>query len=290
MINRNSKYLKYIASVVLFFFFFTLFFYIYFPSDSLKKRISLEIRDRFGLSVDIGTVDISPLANIKIGDLRLTDEGKGTEKPLLIDEIKISPSLSSLFSKGKKASFIAKIEEGSLEGTVDYSGGKKLDFLEAKLDRVDIKVMESLLKNVEDVPGFGGKVSGEVNVLTDRKGSVKGDFRLRSDDLSLSGLKIRNFSLPDYKSLRSDIKGRINRGRTWIDNLRIESEDFDLVLAGTAPLPWKIKKGTLDLSVNLELKTGSKMKFLKAFMKEEEDGTISAKIKGPFRKIRFEKN
>ncbi len=259
-------------------------------SDSLKKRISLEIRDRFGLSVDIGTVDISPLANIKIGDLRLTDEGKGTEKPLLIDEIKISPSLSSLFSKGKKASFIAKIEEGSLEGTVDYSGGKKLDFLEAKLDRVDIKVMESLLKNVEDVPGFGGKVSGEVNVLTDRKGSVKGDFRLRSDDLSLSGLKIRNFSLPDYKSLRSDIKGRINRGRTWIDNLRIESEDFDLVLAGTAPLPWKIKKGTLDLSVNLELKTGSKMKFLKAFMKEEEDGTISAKIKGPFRKIRFEKN
>ncbi len=248
-------------------------------SDSLKKRISLEIRDRFGLSVDIGTVDISPLANIKIGDLRLTDEGKGTEKPLLIDEIKISPSLSSLFSKGKKASFIAKIEEGSLEGTVDYSGGKKLDFLEAKLDRVDIKVMESLLKNVEDVPGFGGKVSGEVNVLTDRKGSVKGDFRLRSDDLSLSGLKIRNFSLPDYKSLRSDIKGRINRGRTWIDNLRIESEDFDLVLAGTAPLPWKIKKGTLDLSVNLELKTGSKMKFLKAFMKEEEDGTISAKIK-----------
>ncbi len=290
MINRNSKHLKYIASVVLFFFFFTLFFYIYFPSDSLKKRISLEIKDRFGLSVDIGTVDISPLANIKIGDLRLTDEGKGTEKPLLIDEIKISPSLSSLFSKGKKASFIAKIEEGSLEGTVDYSGGKKLDFLEAKLDRVDIKVMESLLKNVEDVPGFGGKVSGEVNVLTDRKGSVKGDFRLRSDDLSLSGLKIRNFSLPDYKSLRSDIKGRINRGRTWIDNLRIESEDFDLVLAGTAPLPWKIKKGTLDLSVNLELKTGSKMKFLKAFMKEEEDGTISAKIKGPFRKIRFEKN
>lgn len=284
--KRVPKYFRYAAYVALFFFFFVAFIYLYFPADSLTKRINQEIKTRTGLNIEASSAGIFPLADVKLKKVQLIDRRK---KTTLFDELRISPSLLSVFKESGRISFEAKIKDGRIKGVVEYSGGgKKLDFLEVKTDKVDLKVLKELLKNAQDVPNVNGKVNGEFVVLFDQKSSASGRFKLSSEKFSLSGLKFKEFPLPDFKDLKLDVKGRMKKNRTNVETFRAENNELLLVLNGTAPLPWKIKRENLDLSVNLKLKPGSQLGFLKTFAKKEKDGIISVKVKGPLKNLRFE--
>lgn len=286
--KRVSKPLKYALYVALFFFFFVAFIYLYFPADALTKRINQEIKNRTGLNVEASSADIFPPADIKLKNVKLIDKRK---KTTLIDELRISPSLLSVFKQSGSISFEAKIKDGRIEGVAEYSkGGKKLDYLVVKTDKVDLKALSELLKikNIKDVPDIDGKINGEFVASFDPKSSSRGRFKLSSEKLSLSGLKFKEFPLPDFKDLKIDVKGRMKKNRTNLESFRAENKELLLVLNGTAPLPWKIKKENLDLSVNLKLKPGTQLGFLKTFAKKEKDGIISVKVKGPLKNLRFE--
>ncbi len=281
MYKLTNKTTRYIASLVLFFFFLILFFYMYFPTESLKNRVITEITSNYGLSVEIGDLDVSPPAVVSISNMKLLREQDEIAVP--IDSLKISPSLFSFFRQSRKISFDVRIKKGEIKGVVIYSDGKKKpDSIVAELKEVDLEVIESLLKNKKGIPDFGGEVSGKVDTT--------GKFELYSPNFSFSGLKLKSFTLPDYNALKADLEGRIEKTGTRLDKLRLENEDFTLFLSGTAPLPWKIEHGNLNIFVRFELKPGSKMGFLKSFMKREKDGSLSARITGPFGRVKFKKN
>ena len=115
-----------------------------------------------------------------------------------------------------------------------------------------------------------------------------GSFELYSDNFSISNLRIESFTIPKYQDLQAALEGEIETNTTRLNRLQLENKDFNLSLSGTMPLLWKMRRGMLDLSVNLVLNTKeAKIGFLQAFMNKRNDGTLTAKIGGTFNKPQF---
>ncbi|MGI9533617.1 MAG: type II secretion system protein GspN [Thermodesulfobacteriota bacterium] len=286
MKNITSKYL---ASIILFLLFLTLFFYLNFPTEALKKRIIAEIENSSGYKAEIEDLRISPFLVINLKKLNLSKEQNKTE--ILVDKLKISPSLISLLFETNKIPFSAQIGQGDVDGTINYSNKtNRLNSFSAKLNNVNSKIINEFLKNKKGVPEFNGEVNGEIDIILVKEGveNVDGEFNLYSDNFSLSNLKVEQFKLPEYKGLKAALEGTIEKNTTLLSKLQLENNDFNLILNGTMPVPWKMKKGVLDLSVNLVLNSNeAKMGFLKAFMKKGNDGSLSAKIAGTINKPQF---
>ncbi|MGI9554163.1 MAG: type II secretion system protein GspN [Thermodesulfobacteriota bacterium] len=286
MKNMSSKYL---ASIILFLLFLTLFFYINFPTEALKKRIVAEIENNTGYKAEIEQLDISPFLVINLKKLNLSIEQDQVR--IVIDNLKISPSIISLLLESKKIPFSAKLGQGDVDGTINYSDStNRLNSFSAELDNVNSKIINEFLKNKKGVPEFDGEVSGDINIVLVKDGVeiADGEFNLYSDNFSLSKLKVEQFKLPEYKGLKAALEGKIEKNKTQLSKLQLENNDFNLVLNGTMPVPWKMKRGVLDLSVNLVLNSNkAKMGFLQAFMTKGNDGSLSAKIAGTFNKPQF---
>ena len=267
----------------------SIFLYLNFPTDALKKRVITEIEQNLGYRVEMEDLDISPFVVMNLEKLKLTDEQDGFE--LIIDNMKISPSLISLLFDSNKIPFDAQIGEGNIKGSITYSGStNRLNSFRTKLKNVDSEIVNTILKNKKGVPKFDGEVSGDIDIRFVKNGveDVKGEFNLYSDNFSISKLKIQNFNIPEYKGLNAVLEGTLENNETQLATLQLENKDFNLILKGTTPLPWKMKRGVLDLSVNLVLNTKeAKMGFLQAFMKKGNDGSLSAKIAGTIKKPQF---
>ena len=286
MKNKTSKH---ILTAVIFLFFITLFFYLTFPTESLKKRIVAEIENNSGYKAEIVDVDFSPFIVLNVQSLKLTSEKDQVE--ILVDNLKISPSLFSLFLQNKKLPYVAKIGEGEIEGVIAFTNnGNRLSSFSANLDNVDSDIVNKFFKDKKNMPRFGGDVSGEIDMVLVKDGvkNIKGSFELYSENFSISNLRIESFTIPKYQDLQAALEGEIETNTTRLNRLQLENKDFNLSLSGTMPLLWKMRRGMLDLSVNLVLNTKeAKIGFLQAFMNKRNDGTLTAKIGGTFNKPQF---
>ena len=286
MKNKTSKY---IATIVLFLLFLTLFLYISFPTDALKKRIAAEIENNSSFKAEIGDLDVLPFVVMNLKNLKLSKQEDNVD--IIIDKLKISPSLISLMLDSNKIPFKAEIGKGEVDGNIVYSKStNSISSFSAELDNVDSKIVNKFFKNKNRIPKFDGEVSGEIDIEFVRDGveDLNGEFNLYSDNFSLSNLKVEGFTIPKYQGLKAALEGKIEKNTTRLNKLQLENNDFNFLLNGTMPLPWKMKRGMLDLSVNLVLNSSeAKMGFLQAFMNKGSDGSLSAKIGGTFNKPQF---
>lgn len=290
----NDKTPKYIATVVMFLLFVAIFLFLTFPKESLKKRVTAEIENNTGFSAEIGSVSISPFLELRIKNLNLVKEQKNLN--FKIDTLKIKPSLLSLFMSNKTVvPFDAKIGEGRVSGSLVYaSRNNSLDSLRAELTNIHTDVITSFRNPDSNSPKFDGYVDGNVNIVFksgSRLNGIHGDFDFKSEHMSIENLKMEGLKLPAYRDLMVNLHGTISGRKTLIERLSFENSDFDLILAGSMPLVWELRQGgKLDLSLNLNLKSDkAKMGFLQAFMNEQTDGTLSAKIAGTLSKPKFVK-
>jgi type II secretion system protein N len=256
----NSKTHKYIATIVLFLLFLTLFFYLTFPTEALKKRVEAEIENKTGFHAEISKIAISPFLELKITDLNL--EKKEKDINVKIDKLKLKPSIFSLLLDKKSFPFDAEIGEGKIYGTLVYASKTNvLDSLSADLSNIHTDLITTFTKSGKNSPVFDGSINGKLNIIfADKKsGGVSGNFNFISNNMSIKKLKF---------------------------------EGLNLLLIGSMPLLWDIKKGgKLDLSLNLNFKSdAAKMGLLQAFMKKEKDGSLSAKIAGTPSKPKFVKS
>lgn len=289
----NSKTHKYIATIVLFLLFLTLFFYLTFPTEALKKRVEAEIENKTGFHAEISKIAISPFLELKITDLNL--EKKEKDINVKIDKLKLKPSIYSLLLDKKSFPFDAEIGEGKIYGTLVYASKTSvLDSLSADLSNIHTDLITTFTKSGKDSPVFDGSINGKLNIIfADKKsGGVSGNFNFISNNMSIKKLKFEGLTLPSYNDLLVNLNGKIEKKKTVIDEFRFRNNDFDLLLIGSMPLLWDIKKGgKLDLSLNLNFKSDSaKMGLLQAFMKKETDGSLSAKIAGTPSKPKFVKS
>ena len=255
----------------------------------MKKRIIAEIENNFGYKAEIEDLGISPFLVVKLEKLNLSSERDQVE--IVIDKLEISPSLTSLLFDSNKVPFNAQVGQGNVKGTVVYSGsGNRLYSFRVRLNNIDSRIVSEFTKDKKGVPEFDGEVSGDIDIELVKDGveEVNGEFNLYSDSFSLSKSRVDSFTIPPYRGLQVALEGKMEKNKTYLDRLQLKNKDFDLNLSGTMPLLWRMKGGMLDLSVNLVLNSNqAKMSFLQAFMKKENDGSLSTKIAGTFSKPQF---
>ena len=289
----NTGASKYIAAIVLFLVSFVLFINLTFPTEALKKRVESEIENNTGFDAEIKSISVSPFLELTLTGLNLDNRQK--EISVLIDKLKIKPSLLSLFFNNKKFPFDAKVGKGKIEGTIVYvSNNNKLNSVRANLENIHTDLITTFTKSGKNSPEFDGNIDGVLNVVftENKKSGVSGNFNFKSDRMSIKNLKFEGLTLPGYEDLIVSLNGKIEKNKTLIDELSFRNNDFDLMLSGSMPLLWEIKRGgKLDLSLNLDVKSDeAKMGLLQAFMKKETDGSLSAKIAGTPSKPKFVKS
>ena len=289
----SSRAPKFIATIVFFLLLLVLFLYLTFPTEALKKRVESEIDNNTGFHAEIESVSVSPFLELKINGLILDKRAKDIS--IKVDELKIKPSVLSLLFNNKSVPFEAKIGEGKVDGNVVFgTDTNSLKLLSAELKNVHTDLITSFTKSGKDSPEIDGNIDGVLNIDFGEKKAqdVNGSFNFTSDNMSISKLKFEGLTLPSYKKLLVNLNGKIQKKKTVIDELSFENNDFDLIMVGSMPLIWEIKKGgKLDLRLNLNLKSDeAKSGLLQAFMKKETDGSLSAKIAGTTSKPKFVKS
>ena len=104
----NTGASKYIAAIVLFLVSLALFINLTFPTEALKKRVESEIENNTGFDAEITSISVSPFLELPLTGLNLDNRQK--EISVLIDKLKIKPSLLSLFFNNKKFPFDVKVK------------------------------------------------------------------------------------------------------------------------------------------------------------------------------------
>lgn len=274
---------KYIGAIILFLLFLTLFFYLTFPTEALKKRVETEIENNTGFHAEISKIAISPFLELNITNLNL--EKKEKDINLKIDKLKLKPSIFSILLDKKSFPFDAEIGEGKIYGKLVFASKTNvLNSLSADIRNIHTDLITTFTKSGKDSPEFDGSIDGKLNInFTDKKSEgASGNFNFVSNNMSIKKLKFEGLILPSYNDLLVNLNGKIEKKKTVIDEFSFSNNDFDLLLIGSMPLLWDIKKGgKLDLSLNLNFKSkAAKMGLLQAFMKKETDGSLSAKIAG----------
>ncbi len=279
---RNSKYFKPLSYIVFFIFVFVLSFYYALPTDEIKAKIISGIEMNTPFEAKLGAVSIAPIVSVKVQDLELYRSG---ELYVNLDDVKVRPSLFSLFSKYLKLPFRAKLMGGEVEGNLiyDYKTGQIVG-INAKLNGLDIEqfhpMMTGYLGMAEE--RMGGTLSGDFSL--DFSSDTSGVFSFKIDDMSISNFKLIGFPIPTFKNLESVFAGKILEGVTHVDELSFKGNDFDLNMHGSVPPLWTITKGAkIDLMVNLNIRSDeAKIGIVRSFLSPRGDGTLGGKILGTF--------
>ncbi|MGH7890327.1 MAG: type II secretion system protein GspN, partial [Thermodesulfobacteriota bacterium] len=224
-------------SVIIFF----LSFYLTLPVETIRQRIITEIETQTPLRAEIKQVDVSPIFSLKIHNLMLYR----AEKQLIqIDELKIRPSIFTVFSSSLNLPFSARLLGGETTGTLVY--GKKT----RQIEKADVKITGVNLVEITSLipadlgnksPLFQGFLEGSFSIALGAE--PKGEFGFDINNLGVKNLRLKGLLLPEFNNLESSLRGKIENEMTKIDDLKLEGEGLNLVVAGTMPLFWKMKRG-----------------------------------------------
>ncbi|HSE83448.1 MAG TPA: type II secretion system protein GspN, partial [Thermodesulfobacteriota bacterium] len=254
MKEKMMKAKHFVPSSYLLFFWivFLVSFYLTFPDESIRQRIMSEIEARTNLRADIKKVSLSPIFSLKIYDMKVY---KADEQLLNIDELKIRPSLFSLFSDSMTLPFKARALGGETNGTLIYSKqSRHIENAEVNMSAILVEniipfIPVALGNKMLSMQGFlGGNFSLALNP------EPRGEFTFDISKLGIKNLRVRGFVFPEFINMESSLRGKIERDLTKIESLKLEGDGVDLTLAGTMPLVWKLKKGgVIDLGLKLQL-------------------------------------
>ena len=279
---RNSKYFRPLSYVVFFIFIFFLSFYFTLPTDDIRGKIISGIEINTPFEAKISAVRIAPIVSVKMQDLELYRNG---ELYIKLEDVKISPSLFSLFSKYLTLPFRAKLMDGEVRGDFIYDyKTEQIVGINAKLNGLEIEKLHPIMSAYLGMTDerLNGIVDGDFSL--DFSSDTSGVFSLKIDNLSISNFKLIGFPIPPFKNLEAIFRGKIEDGVTKVDELSFRGKDFDLNIYGSIPPLWRITKGAkIDMMVNLNiLSDEAKIGIVRSFLSPKSDGSLGGKILGTF--------
>lgn len=257
-------------------------FYYALPTDEIKGKIVSGIEMNTPFEARLSSVSIAPIVSVKVQDLELYRSG---ELYVKLDDVKMRPSLFSLFSRYLKLPFSAKLMGGKVEGNLiyDYKTGQVVG-INAKAIGLDVEQFHPIMSGYLGMADeqVGGTLSGDFSL--DFSSDTSGVFSFKIDDMSIKNFKLIGFPIPPFNNLESVFAGKIREGVTHVDELSFKNNDFDLNMHGSVPPLWMITRGAkIDLMVNLNIISDqAKIGIARSFLSPRGDGTLGGKILGTF--------
>lgn len=112
--------------------------------------------------------------------------------------------------------------------------------------------------NLEEIPFFktvlGAKATGALwskGVVTKGKVGVLGDIKLEVKNLSLQGVKLGSFPLPDVAGLTVQGKVKIVNGKAFLESFTLQGEGVYMRLSGELPSGDSVMTSPLNLSLEI---------------------------------------
>ena len=271
---------------------FLVSFYLTIPVESIRQWLISEIETRTPFKADIKNVNVSPILSLNIHNMKLY---KAEKQLLNIDELKVRPSLFSLFSDSLNLPFKARLLGGETTGTLIYSKKTKhVEKAEAKITGVKVEkitpfIPAALGNKRLSMQGF---LEGNFSIALNPE--PQGEFTFGISKLGIKNLRVRGFLFPEFINMESSFKGKIENEITKIEDLKLEGDGLDLAIAGTMPLLWKVKRGgVIDLGLKLQL-IGPKFavfkRVLASYLAPQGNGILGGKIGGTIHNPRLVKN
>jgi type II secretion system protein N len=236
--KKNSLYAAYIAAVTIF------FLYVLFPSDTLKKYLAYQLGGG-NPNVVVSIKRVSPMLPPGI---KLHDVGISHQSVVLfgLDNLKIMPSLLSLFGTKTKVNFKATGYAGRLNGKAEFGDEKKAAEvkIDGKISGVQVQKIPSLQRlSAHKISGLMGGNFAYTNTGPNR--SLAGKLSMSDCRVDLAAPVFSQKSL-DFRDIDADLL--LNNRTLVIKQCTLKGNELDVSISGTIGLNSGAGRNALNLT------------------------------------------
>lgn len=269
-----------------------LFFLMGFPSDSVERRITYEIRRISPVPVFFEEVRLVGLSGVELKNVSV-DTRSGLVK---LRRVRLGAKILPLvFSDVARISFSADAYRGKATGKVSRDlGQSRILGAEVNISSVESSELSGVFLGDYGV-SLSGRIDGTVQFSGDGKeGSriSRVDYGFYSDALSVAVEEIMGVKVGiGYENLSASLQGTANRFETKVEKFSLSNEKFSVESSGKIPSLLRFRKSApLNLSLDLNLLSEDrKLELLGSFLGRRADGSFSGKISGTLSEPKLEK-
>ena len=239
--RKKWLYTAYITAVTVF------FLYVLFPSDTLKKYLAYQLG---GGNPDV-VVSIKRVSPILPPGIKLYDVGVSRQNVVLfgLDNIKLMPSLLSLFGTKTKVIFKGAGYAGRLNGKAEFGDEKKAPEvkIDGKISGVQVQKIPSLQRlSAHKISGLMGGNFAYTNTGPNR--SLTGKLSMSNCRVELATPVFSQKSL-DFRDIDADLL--LNNRTLVIKRCTLKGNELDVSISGTIGLNSGAVRNALNLTGTL---------------------------------------
>jgi type II secretion system protein N len=233
--SRKLWYAIYALTAIL------LLLYIYFPSEALRSFVAHRANAGLpGLTVTIQEIRPAFPVAVMLKGVQISHEGKSV---FLIDQLRVSPKILSLFEEAGRYSFSGSAGGGEITGgaDADSAGAKPLAGLNARLEGAQLEKIAAL----QTV--YGSRLSGRLTLdLTSKEpGSLAGKLAVTEAQVEL-GSPLFDQKTFTFRTVEADLN--LQNSSLVLRNGRLKGNELDVEISGTITLDPSAAKNALNLS------------------------------------------
>lgn len=168
-----------------------------FPFEQVKDQVLPFLAKGMPFSLDLDGIRAIPSLSIRASEVRIWKEVGGTKQSkgpphLVIETLTVRPSLLSLFTGKKAASFSARFYGGQAQGTIGVRGQSVT--VAARWKDIDL----STYKLPAETMKLDGKLSGDIDLSIPRRkpALAEGSVSFRITDGSVQNLQVYSLTVP----------------------------------------------------------------------------------------------
>lgn len=247
---------------------YLLFLYLTFPGNLIKDRVLSEVERAFGTGVRARDMSIGLIGGVQLNGVEL-DLPRG---PIQLDRLQVRPRLLSLLIGRRSASFLARVRQSEVGGSV--SQRRETIELELQLKKVELPLVLGLLGQ-KDL-NLTGSANGQLTLAGPSREIPAGNLSHAKGQLTLNipkpVLEASTITLPQ-NPMFGPMSGvplalprtafqdfglnlSLSQGAAKVNKLALKGDDLSANVGGTLQLASLLPLSQLQL--NVELNVGSK--------------------------------
>ena len=270
--------------------------YILFPSRDVKAYLEARVEDS-GAPVHISIGDISPsLAfGLNLRETELSRQAAPDKVLLRADRLFVRPGLWSYLQGKIKVCFDGRLNDGSVEGYVQFNENDpeipfstSMTFRDILLEKFE-NLADLIGRHVEGNLGGSFVYDGQIESLME--GAGEADFRLSNGRIELQRA-VLDLNAVDFDEIW--IKLTLKKRRVDLTHVELKGPNIYGTLTGTVSMRRELMdsglnlKGTVDLSQSFFEGSEGASVTVKLLGQSLGDGPLSFRIRGTLKNPRFE--
>jgi|YNPNPStandDraft_1061719.scaffolds.fasta_scaffold01467_10 type II secretion system protein N len=230
-----------------------------FPFEQVKDQVLPSLVRGMPFSLDLEELRATPFLSIRASGVRIWKDAGGTKHSkgpqLVIETLTVRPSLLSLFTGKKAASFSARFYGGKAQGTIGVRGQSVT--VAGRWKDIDLGTYEPAAEAMK----LAGKLSGDLDLSIPRRkpALAEGSVSLRIADGSVQNLQVYSMTVPALTGIAGSSTVRIQKEKdkdisvASLQECTLNGKEAAITLTGEVRLATPLAQSRLNIKGNLKL-------------------------------------